>query len=105
MAWLYARSSTWRRVVQGTQTPLRMLGFTTLVLGGATFLGAQVMGATNPAGPASELERTLRARGSVDARMLADAQRQRLQVLLDESRSGGGGGGAAGEARYRAALE
>ena len=36
MSWLYARSSTWRRVVQGTQTPLRMLGFTTLVLGGAT---------------------------------------------------------------------
>lgn len=47
----------------------------------------------------SELENKLRARASIDSEILAKAQRERLQVLLDETRNGEGSG------RYAAALD
>ena len=52
----------------------------------------------------SELERKLRSGAGLDAQMLARAQRERLQVLLNESKSSNSSSGS-GEARYRAALD
>jgi hypothetical protein len=63
------------------------------------WLGGQVMETTNGPRAESALEQELRSRGSVDARMLARAQKERLQVLLDEIKEG------KGAARYAAALD
>jgi hypothetical protein len=106
MAWLYEKSATWRRIVAFTsRSPLAMASFAAVTLGGTALLGARVQRATDTEG--SPLEAQLRARGSVDAQMLARAQRDRLQVLLDEvrDRKAGGGAAAAGDARYAAALD
>jgi hypothetical protein len=66
------------------------------------------MAGTNKA--SADLEGRLAAQKSVDAAVLAAANRARLGVLLDESRNKDGGSGgessssSSSEARYRAAL-
>jgi hypothetical protein len=100
MAWLYSKSSTWRRIVGFTQrSPLYMVGFAGLAFAVPAVLGGQVMQATNSPQGDSALEAKLRAGASIDGQMLARAQKARLQVLLDETRAGKGG------ARYKAALD
>ena len=158
MAYLYASSKTWRRIVDATS---RSSGYMLAFAGGCValpyFLGdqargqalrqslhlhllphvgavlcqrllllllrlrlpaclpirlpaclpcLQVMQQTNAAASRqeSELERKLRSGAGLDAQMLARAQRERLQVLLNESKSSNSGSGS-GEARYRAALD
>ena len=143
MAFLYASSRTWRRIVDGTARHKGlMLAFAATCVAVPYVLGDQVMAATseNAARKEGELERKLRSQAGRDAQvgaacclcsleysrgsmrslsvcvaaldgeppphlpplqMLAKAQRERLQVMLDEIRGGGG----AAEARYKAALD
>lgn len=63
------------------------------------YLGDRVMHQTNGEKAESELEQKLRSRSSVDSQMLARAQKERLQVLLDEVKAG------KGAERYKAALD
>ena len=145
MAYLYASSRTWRRIVDGTARHKGlMLAFAATCVAVPYLLGDQVMAATSEsaARQEGELERKLRSQAGRDAQvgcgrgvegrggtlgvscaalggapplhttpthcpptpllqMLAKAQRERLQVMLDEIRGGGG----AAEARYKAALD
>ena len=99
-------------------------GFAVAATLGSIALGSLAMSASSRDQPGGELEASLRRRslGSVDASVLAAANRSRLAVLLDEAKrasdekkkGGGDGGDGAGdggssvssssEARYRAAL-
>lgn len=101
MAWLYHRSATWRRIVSFTaQSPWYMAGFTAAAVAIPYFMGDQIMSTTNGPSADGKLEQQLRGMGGVDAKILARAQRERLQVLLDEVKERRGG-----ETRYQAALE
>ena len=100
MSWLLRRSSTWRRIVAVTNSsPLYMAAFAVVALGVPAYFGDKVMGSTNSASGDAALESKLRANASIDGRMLAKAQKERLQVMLDEIKAGQGG------ERYKAALE
>jgi len=100
MSWLYAHSSTWRRIVDFTQrSPLHMVGFAVACFALPAYVGDRVMERTNGAHAESKLELELRTRSSVDSQMLARAQKERLQVLLEEVRDG------KGATRYQAALD
>jgi hypothetical protein len=100
MSWLLRRSSTWRRIVAVTNSsPLYMAGFAVVALGVPAYFGDKVMSSTNSASGGAALESQLRATASIDGRMLAKAQKERLQVMLDEIKAGQGG------ERYKAALE
>lgn len=79
--------------------PLYFAGFTAVALGIPLFLGDKVMEGTNGPQVDSKLEKELRSNRSIDAQMLAKAQRERLQVMLDEVKAGKGAD------RYKAALE
>jgi hypothetical protein len=57
------------------------------------------MEGTNGPRAENKLEKELRGRASIDAQMLAQAQRERLQVMFDELKDG------KGAERYKAALE
>jgi hypothetical protein len=57
------------------------------------------MEGTNGPRAESKLEKQLRSHASIDAQMLAQAQRERLQVMFDELKDGKGAD------RYKAALE
>ena len=90
----------WRKVVAFTRRgPLYFAGFAAVAVGIPYFLGDQVMKGTNGPEADSKLEQHLRGRASIDAKMLAQAQRERLQVMLDEIKDGKGGD------RYKAALD
>ena len=100
MAWIYSRSSTWRKIVAATnRSPLYMAGFVVAAVAVPAYLGDQVMETTNGPRAESDLEKKLRSRASVDSQMLARAQKERLQVLLTEVKEG------RGAERYQAALE
>lgn len=104
MAFLYSSSKTWRHIVNATgQSKGYMLAFAAACVGVPYILGDQVMKNTNEksARGESELKQKLRSRGGIHAQMLAKAQKERLQVMLDEIK----GRSADGEARYRAALD
>lgn len=90
----------WRRVVAFTRRgPLYFAGFAAVAIGVPMFLGDLVMGGTNGPAAESRLEAELRRNGSIDAKMLAQAQKERLQVMFDEIKAG------EGAERYKAALE
>ncbi|KAI3429390.1 hypothetical protein D9Q98_005485 [Chlorella vulgaris] len=104
MAFLYGRSKTWRRIVDtATRSTGNMLLFVAVCGGVPYIVGDQVMKRTNQyaAKEESDLEQKLRSRGGLDAKILAQAQRDRLQVMLTEIK----GGGSDSEARYKAALD
>ncbi|CAL8467452.1 g6990 [Coccomyxa elongata] len=61
-------------------------------------LGQLVMSGTNPQ-KETDLERQLRSRATLEHKMLAKANRERLAVLLSETEKGN-----AGDSRYAAAL-
>lgn len=63
------------------------------------WLGMEAMEKTNGGDNRSRLEKELHGQSGMDARILANAQKERLQVLLDEIRQGKGG------ERYTAALD
>ncbi|KAK9828059.1 hypothetical protein WJX81_006544 [Elliptochloris bilobata] len=99
MASWYERSSTWRKIVAVTKrSPAAMAAFTVACFGVPYVVGKGVMWAANPRED-SELERMLRERATLDHKMLAKANRERLAVLLEESR-----GGTGGNERYAASL-
>lgn len=90
----------WRLIVAFTRKgPLYFAAFAAVAIGVPVYLGDKVMEGTN--GPAAEekLKKALKQHSSIDAQMLAKAQRERLQVLLDEVKDG------YGHERYKAALE
>ena len=90
----------WRKVVAFTRRgPIYFMGFAAVAIGIPVFLGDTVMESTNGPEADTKLEKELRTNRSIDAQMLAKAQRERLQVMLDEVKSG------AGADRYKAALE
>ncbi|KAI7845131.1 hypothetical protein COHA_001336 [Chlorella ohadii] len=104
MAYLYSSSKTWRRIVDATsRSAPTMLAFAAACVAVPWFLGDQVMRTTSKeaAKGESELEKKLRSRQGIQAQMLAKAQRERLQVMLDEIKDRS----AQSEARYRAALD
>lgn len=104
MAYLYSSSKTWRRIVDATgRSKGVMLAFAAACVGVPYFLGDQVMQSTNQAAARgeTELEQKLRSRSGMHAQVLAKAQRERLQVMLDEIKGRSGDS----EARYRAALD
>lgn len=99
MAWLYSKSKTWRSLVDFTRRgPFYLAGFSVICLLGPTLVGNKVMRTTNP-NDDKDLEKKLQSRRGIDSQMLAKAQRDRLQVLLDEIKGGGDG------ERYKAALD
>ena len=109
MAWLYEHSRSWRRLVAYTRrSRLHTAGFAVTAFAGSVALGAVAMTASSRDAPGGALDAALRARaaGSVDGRVLANANKARLAVLLEEARraSTGEDTGAA-EARYKAALK
>eukprot|EP00884_Botryococcus_braunii_P004288 jgi/Botrbrau1/13860/Bobra.0056s0093.1 len=100
MAWLYEKSSTWRKLVAFTRaSPWYMGGFAVACFGIPYAVGQVVMGSTNPP-QQTELESRLRARQTVDHQVLARANKERLAVLLGEAQRKD----AASEERYAAAL-
>lgn len=100
MSWIYAHSSSWRKIVAFTQkSPLYMAGFAVAAFALPAYIGDQVMERTNGPNAESKLEKELRARSSVDSQMLVKAQKERLQVLFDELKEG------RGAERYAAALD
>lgn len=100
MAWLYHRSATWRKVVSfAGASPLYMGGFAVATLGVSMFLGDRIMSATNGTRAEEVMRERLQSRHSVDGLMHVQAQRDRLQVLLDEVKERKEG------ERYKAALE
>jgi len=100
MSWLYARSRTWRTIVDVTRhSSLHMAGFAVLVLGTSAFLGQGAMNKTNSPQVDSALEQRLRDKTSLETQMLVKAQKKRLQLLFDEIQQG------RGAERYEAALE
>lgn len=104
MAYLYSTSKTWRRIVDAAnRSKGTMLVFAAACVGVPYFLGDQVMQSTNQAAARgeTELEQKLRSRSGMHAQVLAKAQRERLQVMLDEIK----GRSSDSEERYRAALD
>lgn len=100
MSWLYTRSSTWRFIVNLTKkSPAYMAVFAVIAMGVPAYLGEQVMQVTNGPKIDTALEQELRKKSSLESRMLAKAQKERLQVLFDELKEG------KEDNRYRAALE
>lgn len=100
MAWLYHRSTTWRKVVNfAGASPLYMAGFAVATVGVFIFLGDRTMSATNGTRAEELMRERLRGRNSVDGLIHVQAQRDRLQVLLDEVKERKEG------ERYKAALE
>ena len=103
MAWLYEHSPAWRRLVAWSRrSSLHTAGFAVAALGSSVALGALAMAASSRDAPGGDLDARLRARraASVDGRLLADANRARLAVLLDDVRNKG----QDAEDRYGAAL-
>jgi hypothetical protein len=95
-----ASPNAWRKVVAFTRRgPLYFAGFAAAAIGLPLYLGDQVMEGTNGPRAENKLEKQLRSRASIDAQMLAQAQRERLQVMFDELKEGKGAD------RYKAALE
>lgn len=114
MAWLYEHSAAWRRLVHYTrQSRLHTAGFALTALAGSIAAGAVAMSASSRDAPGGELDAALRARAaaSVDGRVLAQANKARLAVLLEETRQAledkksGKSGGKDAETRYAAALK
>ena len=107
MAWLWEHSPGWRRLVAYTRrSSLHTAGFAVSALAGSIALGAVAMAASSRDAPGGALDARLRARqaASVDGRLLADANRARLAVLLEDARKASAGDGGDAEARYEAAL-
>ena len=91
--------NAWRKLVAFTRRgPLYFAGFTVVAIGVPLYLGDRVMEGTNGPQAESKLEQQLRSHASIDNKMLAQAQRDRLQVLFDEVKAGHGAD------RYAAAL-
>lgn len=92
---LYARSATWRFIVDSTRNKWTMSIFALGVLGLSMGAGSTAMKSTKDA----DLDEKLRKSSTLQSRMLAKAQKERLQVLFDEIKQG------KGAARYQAALD
>lgn len=100
MAWLYHKSATWRKIVSfSAQGPLHYLAFGSIAIGLPIYLGASVMGRTNPEDDATK-EKLLRARSSLDHQVLSRVNKERLAVLLGEVQNKE----ASNDKRYAAAL-
>ncbi|KAG7666571.1 hypothetical protein Ndes2526B_g04963 [Nannochloris sp. 'desiccata'] len=92
--------NAWRKLVAFTRRgPLYFAGFAAVAIGLPLYLGDQVMEGTNGPRAENKLEKELRGKASIDAQMLAQAQRERLQVMFDELKDGKGAD------RYKAALD
>jgi len=76
-----------------------MAGFAALAIGLPAYLGQETMSKTNGRDIDTRLEDELRKKSTLETRILAKAQKARLQVLLDEVKEG------RGAERYKAALE
>ncbi|KAK9909489.1 hypothetical protein WJX75_003089 [Coccomyxa subellipsoidea] len=99
MSWIWEKSATWRKLVAVTKhSPAAMATFTVAMFVVPYALGKVVMSGTNPE-KESGLERQLRSRATLEHKMLAKANRERLAVLLSETEKGD-----AGSTRYAAAL-
>jgi hypothetical protein len=96
------RTKTWRIIVNlGKRSPAFMLAFGATCTAGAYFLASATQGGTNPSDKKALLieEQKLRRNAGVDAQVLARANKERLRVLLEETRNK-----KFDNDRYRAAL-
>jgi hypothetical protein len=87
---------TWRYIVEATRNRWMMALFSVGVVAASIGLGDVAMTKTNKG---ESLEDELRRKSTIESRMLARAQKERLQVLFDELKEG------KGAERYEAALD
>lgn len=92
---LYARSATWRFIVDSTRNRWAMSMFVLGVFGLSVGAGTTAMKTTTD----EELNDKLRQNSTLQSRILAKTQKERLQVLFDEIQQGKGAD------RYHAALD
>lgn len=92
---LYAKSALWRFIVDSTRNRWTMSIFGLGVLGLSMGAGSTAMKTTTD----SQLDAKLRQNSTLESRILARAQKERLQVLFDEIKHG------KGAERYKAALD
>jgi len=98
MAWVFEKSPTWRKIVGITKrSPLAMAGFTAVCFGGPYALAKLTMNATNPELQKEEAQKML-SKASLHQKAMSRVNKERLAILLEETRQG------SGSERYAAAL-
>lgn len=99
MSWLYEKSSTWRGIVQRTRSSNgAMYAFTAACLGVSAIAGVYTM---RFSAPNERQQQPIKQHASGDAGKVADANKERLQQLLDEVKTGG----SVSDERYKMALQ
>mmetsp|Transcript_18759 Transcript_18759/g.63883 ORF Transcript_18759/g.63883 Transcript_18759/m.63883 type:complete len:126 (-) Transcript_18759:53-430(-) len=109
MAWLYEKSPAWRRFVHTLKgNPKLMASFTAGTGIVSLFVGNTVMELTNPGLDQDEArKRMVSQNSSLDTKVMGAANKDRLQMLLDEvkAQAEGRSDGTASEERYKLALQ
>ncbi|CAK0787335.1 hypothetical protein CVIRNUC_010553 [Coccomyxa viridis] len=102
MSWIWEKSATWRWLVAVTKrSPAAMTAFTIGMCVVPYYAGQAVMSGTSMVTEqGTSLEQQLRARQTLEHKVLAKANRERLRVLLGEAEKGG----LRDNERYAAAL-
>jgi len=99
MSWIYEKSSAWRSLVKKTRvSPSAMWAFTIGCLSVSALAGFYTI---RIASPGERRQQPIKQHAGGDAEKVADANKQRLQQLLNEVKQGQG----VSEERYRMALE